>query len=147
MCGIGAERHCFCVRLIKLAHQPLRGAHANFGVEHHVEIGIGQFANVGHSGFQRRHHVDVNAQFVEQLRDFFHVVTVSKAQGAWAQDVAAWTALGRLLFWFQHQMTAQLVKGFAGAPVLFALVRGQLQRNDGNVQFQGLRQTAWIVLN
>ena len=125
----------------------MRCAHADLWVQHNVEISICQLANVCHRGFQRRNHVDVDTQFVEQLRDFFHVVTVPKAQSAWTQNVAARTALGSLLLWLQNQMAAQLIKRFAGTPILFALVRRQLQRNDGNVQFQGVCQTAWIVLN
>ena len=44
-------------------------------------------------------------------------------------------------------MTAQLVEGFASAPVFFALVRGQLQGHHRNLKLECMRQSTRIVLN
>ena len=45
------------------------------------------------------------------------------------------------------QATHHLVEGFGRAPVLFLLVRGQLQRNHRDRQVKCRREPAWIVLD
>ena len=147
-CGVAAQGHGLGVRLVKLTLQPLRGGQADFGVEHHVEVGLGQFLHIGDARAQGRDHSDIDTQLVQQLRDFLDVVAVAKAQGAGAQDVAGGSDLRGLIGGgFVHQVAAQLVKGLARAPVFLALVRGQLQGHHGDGQLQGLGQTARVVLD
>ena len=147
-CGVAAQGHGLGVRLVKLALQPLRSGQANFGVEHHVEVGLGQLLHIGHTRAQRRDHSHVHTELVQQLGDFLDVVAVAKAQGAGAQDVAGGPCFGGLVDGrLVHQVAAQLIKGFARAPVFLALVRRQFQGHHGDGQLQGLGQATRVVLN
>ena len=149
-CRVATEWHGLGVRLVKLALQPLSSGQTNFGVEHHVEVGLGQFLHIGHAGTQGCDHGHVHTELVQQLGDFLDVVAVAKTQGARAKDVASGSCfgcLGSVLSRLVHQVAAQLVEGLARAPVFLALVRGQLQGHHGNGQLQGLGQAAWIVLD
>ena len=49
--GFQAQRHGLGVRLLVLALEPLRCAQCNFGIEHHIEVGLGEFFNIGNTGF------------------------------------------------------------------------------------------------
>ena len=75
---MAAQGHRLGIGLVKLALQPLRSAEADFGVEHHIEVGVRQLVDVAHAGMERRHHGHVDAELVEQLGDFFHIVAVAK---------------------------------------------------------------------
>ena len=148
--GAHADGHGFGKGLTELTLQPLRGSLGDFRVEHDIEVGVWQALQIGRAGAQGGYDGNIHAHAAQELADFLDVITVAKAQGAGAQDVAARAACAvhracriRLLC----QATHQVVEGLGSAPVFLALVGRQLQCHHRNGQVQRLRQAARIVLN
>jgi hypothetical protein len=136
--------------LAERARQPGGGQRGDLGVQHDVEIGVADARQVGRRGAKRRDDVDVHPQLRQQAADLAQVVAVAKAECRRAEDVAAWpftggTCAARVAG--AGQRAHHLVKGFRRAPVLFALVRRQLQRDHRNRQVQRLAQTTRVVLD
>ena len=132
------------------ALQPLRCLASGLGVEHHVEVGLGQAGDVVGAGVQGRGDAHVHAQLLQQPGDLDDVVTVAKAQGRGPEQVAPRPAAGQrraLHAGGAGNGAHHLVEGFGGAPVLLALVGGQFQRHHRHRQLQRLREPAGIVLD
>ena len=95
-------------------------------------------------------HVDLDAHALEHGRDLDQIVAMAEAERGRAQDVAA-GARGLLRARRRRVRAGQgadeLVKGLGGAPVLFLLVGGQLERDHGDGKRQGLGQAARVVLD
>ena len=150
--GMHADWHHPGKRLLELALQPQRGAHAGFGVEHDVEIGLVQAGQIGRAGTHRSHHFDLDAQVSEQPFDFAHIIAMAKTQRRGPEDVAARPlALGSDGAACTRRGAAQvahhLVEGLGRTPVFLALVRRQLQRHHRHRQIERTRQAAGVVLN
>ena len=100
------------------------------------------------------HHVDVDANRIQQSGDFADIVTVPKTQRGWAEYITAWSPGRSILGWqvgeffdWARKISHQLIERFCRTPIFFALVRGQFERDHRNWQGQCLRQAAWVVLN
>ena len=145
-----ANRNGFGEGLAKGALQPLRRQVGDLGVEHDIEVGVGQAAQVFGCGGERRHHVDLDAHVGQQSANLLQVVTVPKAQRRGAQDIATW--LFRLSVFTRWrcglgQVAHELVKGLGGAPVFLALVGGKFEGHHGHGQVQSFAQAARVVLD
>ena len=146
---VHAHRHCLDDRLPIGPLQPLRGGAGNFGIEHDVEIGIGQSRQIVRRCAHRRHHIDRNAQCTEQARDLGDIVAVAEAERRRAQNVAAFRralgfGLGRAP---SGKATHELEEGLRGAPVFLLLVGRQFQRDHRHAQIERLGEPARIVLD
>ena len=94
--GLPADGHDRGAWLLPGALQPVGRGAGHLGVEHDVEVGLGQAGQVGRAGTQGRGHVGVDAQLAQQALHLRHVVAVAKAQGRGAQQVAPGPAVGGL---------------------------------------------------
>jgi hypothetical protein len=86
---------------------------------------------------------------LEQAAHFAQVVAVAEAERGRAEQVAARPG-SRLAGRVRHrrrQVANDLVEGLGRAPVLFLLVRGQLQGHHRDRQREGLRETTGVVLD
>ena len=69
----------------------------DFGVEHHVEIGVAEARQILRRGAHGRDHIDVDAEASQQLRDFLDIVPMAKAQRGRSQQIAQGPGAGRTL--------------------------------------------------
>ena len=144
-----ADRHGAHGFLPELAFQPATGRIGDFGIEADVEIGLAQPRQIGGAGPQRGGYIDGNAQGVEQPGDFDHIVAMPEPKRGRPQQIDAGPGgvRARCRRGTGAHRTHQVVEGFGRAPVLFALVAGQFERDHRAWQPHRLDQPGGIVLD
>ena len=103
----------------------------------------------------------VDADVLQQPRDFAYVVAIPEAERGRAQQVAARTAVfaggggGHAFPWWragrwregEQQGANEMIECLAGAPILLLRVGRQLQRYDGDRQRHAHRERSGLILN
>ena len=125
----------------------LGGAVRDFGIEHHVEIGVAEPCQILRRGAHGRDHIDVDPHPTQQLGDFPDVVAVAEAQGRRSQQIAQGPGAGGALALGASQGAHEAIEGLRRAPVFLFLIGGQFQRHHGNRQGERGGEAARIVLN
>lgn len=149
----GTDRHAFDPRLIEGSSEPARRLRARLGIEQHVEVRLSQSSQVCEAGTEWRDHVHLDAELREDFLDRAQVVPVPKAERGGPQDVAARRIAGAPRALDARRRRAlrsggahQLIERLARAPVLFFLIGGQVERDDGDGQADRPCEAAGIVL-
>ena len=127
--------------------QPGGGGAGDLGIEHDVEVRVGQPAQVGRRGAERGGDVHLDAQPAQQAPDLDDVVAVAEAERRGAEQVAARAVRRGARRGRGGEVAHQLVEGLRRAPELLLLIGGQLQREDRDRQVEGLGEAAGIVLD
>ena len=150
-----ADGHGLDRGLPEAALQPLRGRAGDLRIEDHVEIGLAEPGDVAGRRIERRHDGDVDAEARQERADLRKIVAMAKAEGAGAENVAAWAGAGGPLGpggsrgrrARSGEGAHDAVEGFRRAPVLLLLVGREFQRDHRDRQADGRSEPARVVLD